>query len=60
MQKNYVRKTFIVLAYETGKFVGTPNESDYVRKKVNLPRLMRQDVSFQFKNYMVLDSKLSE
>ncbi|WBV52823.1 hypothetical protein [Chryseobacterium gambrini] len=58
MQKDYVGKTFIVLAYETGKFVGIPNESDYVRKKVNLPRLMRQDVSFQFKNYIVIDSKL--
>ncbi len=58
MQKDYVGKTFIVLAYETGKFVGIPNESDYVRKKVNSPRLMRQDVSFQFKNYIVIDSKL--
>lgn len=60
MQKDYVGKTFIVLAYETGKFVGIPNESDYVRKKVNLPRLMRQDVSFQFKNYLVIDSKLKD
>lgn len=60
MQKYYVGRTFIVLAYETGKFVGIPNESDYVRKKVNLPRLMRQDVSFQFKNYLMIDSKLKD
>lgn len=60
MEKDYVGKTFIVLAYESGKFVGTPEESDYVYKKVHLPRLIKQDVSFQFKNYMVIDSKLSE
>ena len=60
MKKNYVEKICIVLAYESGKFVGTPNESDYVHTKVNSPRLMRQDVSFQFKNYMVIDSDLSE
>ncbi len=60
MQKDYVGKTFTVLAYESGKFVGNPKESDYVYKKVHLPRLIRQDVSFQFKNYIVIDFKLSD
>lgn len=58
IQKDYVGKTFTILGYESGKFLGIPNESDYVRKKVNSPRLMRQDVSFQFKNYIVIDSEL--
>lgn len=60
IQKNYVGKTFTVLAYESGKFVGIPNESDFVKKKVNLPRLMKQDVIFHFKNYIVIESKLPD
>lgn len=58
MQKNYVGKIFIVLGYESGQFIGIPKESDYVAKNVKTFQLIKQDVGFYFKNYIVIDSKL--
>lgn len=60
IQKNYVGKTFIVLGYESGQFIGIPRESDYVAKNVKSFQLIKQDVGFHFKNYIVIDSKLSD
>ncbi|MCS3869202.1 hypothetical protein J3D55_002118 [Chryseobacterium ginsenosidimutans] len=58
MNKNYVGKIVVVLGYESGKFTGSPNKSEYVKTNVNSFQLVNQDYGFHFKNYIVIDSKL--
>ncbi|MFV0531158.1 MAG: hypothetical protein ACK5MD_06935 [Flavobacteriales bacterium] len=60
MNKSYVGKKFSVLAYESGKFTGNPNKSDYVKDTISSFELIRQDTNFLFKNFIIITSKLNE
>lgn len=60
MNKNYVGKIFNVLGYESGKFSGSPINSEYVENKIKPFNLVKQDISFQFINFIVITRKLDE
>jgi hypothetical protein len=52
MKKKYVGKQFNIIAYETGAFLGVPD--DYFKYQP-----IRQDVGFGFKNYLIVIADLT-
>ncbi len=61
MKKNYVGKTYDILAYESGKFVGMPQKSEYVKENIKInDDIIATNTNFYFDNYIVIYSKLND
>jgi hypothetical protein len=60
MNQEYVGKEYFVVAYESGKFIGTPNKSDYIIQHLPFYMKIVAPDYFHFKNYIIISYIIEE